>query len=87
FIHKHANIQKQNILVHCAMGRERSAIAVAAYFVCKEGMNPHDACKLVMDKRPESFWYGKSVNFDQALNKYYKDVKKQKSKAVAKQER
>ncbi|NBU34013.1 hypothetical protein EB118_03585 [bacterium] len=76
FIHKHADIQKNNILVHCAMGRERSAIAVAAYFVCKHRMTPHDACKYVMDKRPEAFWYGKSVNFDQALNRYYKDIKK-----------
>ena len=76
FIHKHADIQRQPILVHCAMGRERSAIAVAAYFVSKHGMTPHEACKYVMDKRPESFWYGKSVNFDQALNRFYKDIKK-----------
>ncbi|NBP00586.1 MAG: hypothetical protein EBU90_10760 [Proteobacteria bacterium] len=78
FIHKHADIQRQPILVHCAMGRERSAIAVAAYFVSKHGMTPHEACKYVMDKRPESFWYGKSVNFDQALNRFYRDIKKRK---------
>lgn len=74
FIHKHADLQKQPILVHCAMGRERSAIAVAAYLVSYHDMTPHEACKYVMDKRPEAFWYGKSVNFDQALNRYHKQL-------------
>ena len=76
FIYKHVVIQKNNILVHCYAGKERSAIAVAAYLVAKYNMTPHDACKFVMDKRPEAFWFGKSVNFDQALNKYYKHIKK-----------
>lgn len=80
FIHKHADIQKHNILVNCVAGRERSCIAVAAYLVAKKGMNPHDACKMVLDKRPEAFWFGKSLNFDVSLNRYYKDLKKQKNR-------
>ena len=75
FINKHVNIQKNNILVHCWAGRQRSAISVAAYLVSKHGMNVHDACHLVMDKRPEAFHFGKSLNFDQALNKFYKTHK------------
>jgi hypothetical protein len=57
-------------------GRQRSAISVAAFLVTKHKMTPHDACKLVLDKRPEAFHHGKSLNFDQALKKYYKDVQK-----------
>lgn len=78
FIHKHANLQGHNILIHCWAGRQRSAISVAVYLVSKYGLNPHDACKLILDKRKEAFHFGKSLNFDQALNKFYKDLTKRK---------
>jgi protein-tyrosine phosphatase len=76
FIHKHVYIQKHNILVHCHAGRQRSAIAVAAYLVAKYNMTPHEACKLILEKRSEAFHYGKSLNFDQALKKYAKQIAK-----------
>jgi protein-tyrosine phosphatase len=72
FINKHAGINKQNILIHCHAGRQRSAISVAAFMVAKCGKTPQEACKFVMEKRPEAFHFGKSLNFDQALNKYYR---------------
>ena len=72
FIHKHAVIQKNNILIHCWAGRQRSSISVAVYLVDKYGLTPHQACKTILDKRPESSHFGKSLNFDQALNKYYR---------------
>ena len=78
FITKHADIQKNKILIHCVAGRQRSAIAVAAYLVCKNGLNPHEACKLILEKRPEGFHHGLSLNFDQALDKYYKDLTRTK---------
>jgi len=71
FIHKHVVLQKNNILIHCWAGRQRSAISVAVYLVSQFNMTPHDACKMIMDKRPEAFHFGRSLNFDQALNKYY----------------
>jgi len=71
FIHKHANLQGHNILVHCWAGRQRSAIAVAAYLVSKHGLSPRDACKLILDKRKEAFHFGTQLNFDQALHKFY----------------
>lgn len=76
FINKHVNIQKNNILVHCWAGRQRSAIAAACFMVSKFNMTPKEACKMVMDKRPEAFHFGKSLNFDQALNKYHRTYKK-----------
>jgi len=76
FIHKHACIANNKILVHCAAGRQRSAISVAAFLVAKCGKTPREACKIVMEKRPEAFHFGKSLNFDQALNKYYRTYMK-----------
>jgi len=76
FIHKHASIQNQKILIHCWAGRQRSAISIAGYLVSKYKMTPENACKYVLKKRPEAFHYGKSLNFDQALNKYYKKINK-----------
>jgi protein-tyrosine phosphatase len=76
FINKHLNLQKNNLLIHCWAGRQRSAISIAAYLVAKHGMTPHEACKLILDKRPEAFHFGKSLNFDGSLNKFYKDIKK-----------
>ena len=78
FIHKHNSVQGNNILVHCYAGRQRSAISVAVYLVDKYGLDPKKACEMVLKKRPEAFHFGKSLNFDQALNKYYKKYKKAK---------
>ena len=78
FIHKHNSVQGNNILVHCYAGRQRSAISVAVYLVDKYGLDPKEACEMVLKKRPEAFHFGKSLNFDQALNKYYRTYKKNK---------
>ena len=74
FIHKHVVLQKHNILVHCVAGKQRSMISVAAFLVAKHKMTPHEACKFLLTKRPEGFHYGKSLNFDQALTRYYKKL-------------
>jgi protein-tyrosine phosphatase len=78
FINKHVNIQKNNILIHCYAGRQRSACAVVTFLMDKYGLNPHDSCRIVLKKRPEAFHYGQSLNFDQAIERYYKDVIKKK---------
>jgi len=80
FIHKHAGIQKNNIFIHCYAGRQRSAGAISAYLMGKHGMNPSEACKFIMDKRPEAFHFGLSLNFEDSLDKYDKDLQKAKRK-------
>lgn len=72
FINKHSNVQKGNILIHCYAGRQRSAACLVAFLVSKYKMTPAEACKMVLTKRPEAFHFGQSLNFDQAINKYYK---------------
>jgi protein-tyrosine phosphatase len=74
YIHKHINVEKNNLLVHCWAGRQRSAICIAAYMVKYLDMTPKNAVVYIQDKRHEAFHFGKSVNFDQALNKYYKSL-------------
>jgi protein-tyrosine phosphatase len=79
FIDKHVS-RKETILVHCFAGRQRSAIAVAAYLVVKRGLSPKQACKFVMEKRPEAFHYGLSLNFSSSLQKFFEDLQKNKNK-------
>jgi len=74
FIHKHADIAKQNIFINCYAGRQRSICAVVAYLMAKKNMTMHEASKFVMEKRPEAFHHGLSVNFDQTLKKYSKTL-------------
>lgn len=71
FIKKHVQIQKQNILIHCYAGRQRSAACVAAYLMHTKNMNPLDACKLIVNKRKEAFHYGMSLNFENSLVKFH----------------
>jgi protein-tyrosine phosphatase len=80
FIHKHAGIQKHNIFIHCYAGRQRSAGALGGYLMAKHDMNPGEACKFIMDKRPEAFHFGLSLNFEDSLKKYYRDLQKCKTK-------
>jgi protein-tyrosine phosphatase len=78
FINKHVNVQNNNILIHCFAGRQRSCCAVATFLMDKYGLNPHESCEVILKKRPEAFHYGQSLNFDQAIEKYYKNVLKKK---------
>ena len=84
FIYKHAILQKHNILINCYAGRQRSAIMVAAFLIAKCGMTPTQACKHILERRPESFHWGYSLNFSSALEKYYKSLQKCKKRSVKK---
>ncbi len=74
FIYKHADILKNNILIHCSMGAERSVTCFVGYLMKYHKMTPKQACSYSIKKRPTSFYYGHSVNFEDAILKYYKDL-------------
>ena len=76
FIHKHINLHKHNLFVHCHAGRQRSVACVVGYLMCYHGMTPEKACKFVLQKRPEAFHHGLSLNFSKTLSKYYKNLHK-----------
>lgn len=67
FIRDHLG-QRRNVLVHCAMGRQRSAAIVAAYLMRERGMRVDDAVAFVRARRPEAFFGG--VNFRPSLDAY-----------------
>ncbi len=75
FIRKHVETQKQNILIHCYAGRQRSAASVAAYLMYTKGLTPLEACKYIVQKRKEAFHYGLSLNFEKTLIKYHQNKK------------
>ena len=54
----------QNVLVHCQMGRQRSAATIAA-FLMKNDMSMEDAIKHIRAKKREAFF--PAINFKQAL--------------------
>lgn len=76
FIYKHVVLQSKNILVHCVQGRQRSAICVAAFLVKYHNKTPYEACSIILKKRPEAFHFGHSLNFEQTLEEYYKDIQR-----------
>lgn len=76
FIHKHADLEKHNIFIHCWAGRQRSCIMLIAYLVAKHKMTPKQASRYIMDKRPEVLHYGKSYNFESSIERFYKDLQK-----------
>lgn len=73
FIHKTLVLEKKPILVHCYMGAQRSAAAVAAFLMThRPDLAPTyaKAIHYVHSKRPIAWHEGKFVNFDQALKAY-----------------
>lgn len=76
FVHKHVDILAEPCLVHCYAGRQRSACILVCYLMKYHNFKPLDACKFVLQKRNEAFHFGLSVNFDQTINAYYKQLQK-----------
>ena len=58
----------KTVLVHCRLGRQRSAAIVAAYLMYRDGMTPSDAMKLVQKIKPDTFQ--PEPNFVNALQDY-----------------
>ena len=79
FIHKHAGIQKNAILVHCVEGSQRSVTAVVAYLMEMHKMHPLDACEFVLKKRNKSFHHGYNVNFEKSITAYHKKLERERA--------
>jgi protein-tyrosine phosphatase len=76
FIYKHAVLQKQPIFVHCYAGRQRSCATIAAFLMKYHNLTPYEACLFITKKRIEAFHFNLSLNFEQSLDEFYKDIKK-----------
>ena len=71
FIYKVTVMEGRNLLVHCALGRQRSCTAIAAYLIRFYNMTPMEAMNFILEKKPDAFHWGASVNFAKALNRWY----------------
>ena len=71
FMYKTSVMENKKLLVHCALGRQRSCAAIAAYLIKFYKMTPIEAMNFIMSKKIDSFHWGKSANFAKALNRWY----------------
>ena len=68
-------IDGKNILVHCLAGNQRSAAFICAFLMYHKKISLKDSIELILDKKPNVFFFGSKINFIDALNKLesYKD--------------
>lgn len=62
-------MQEKDVLVHCQMGRQRSAATIAA-FLMTSGLSIKDAIQKIKSKKKEAFF--PKVNFEYALSQMEK---------------
>jgi len=67
-IHK-CLLNKQNVLVHCMAGAQRSCAVVACYLIRYHSFTPEKTIQFIKSKRPIAF-FG-HVTFLDAINYYY----------------
>ena len=75
FVHiiDNALSNKKPVLVHCYVGRQRSACIIAAYLIYKYKYSINEVYEFILSKREEAFHYGKSYNFHHSLLNYKKN--------------
>jgi len=71
FMYKVTVMENRNMLVHCALGRQRSCAAIAAYLIKFYNMTPVDAMEFILKRKPDAFHWGESANFAKSLNRWY----------------
>lgn len=71
YMYKVAVMEDRNVLVHCALGRQRSCAAVAAYLMKYYKMTPIAAMEFILQRKPDAFHWGESANFAKSLNRWY----------------
>jgi protein-tyrosine phosphatase len=59
----------KNILVHCLAGNQRSAAFVVAFLMFYKNIRLEDSVKYVLEKKPNVFFFGQTINFKNALEK------------------
>ena len=59
----------KNILVHCLAGNQRSAAFVCAFLMFYKNISLEESVKYLLDKKPNVFFFGKMINFNNALEK------------------
>lgn len=64
----------KKILVHCLAGNQRSAAFVCAFIMLYKNIKLLDGIKLLLEKKPNVFFFGSRINFIEALKKLEKEI-------------
>lgn len=57
----------KTILVHCLAGNQRSAAFICAFLMYREKLIYEEAIGLLLNKKPNVFYFGEQINFNKAL--------------------
>lgn len=63
----------KHILVHCLAGNQRSAAFICAFLMIYKNISLKESINYLLEKKPNVFFFGKTVNFINALEKIEKD--------------
>jgi protein-tyrosine phosphatase len=66
----------KNILVHCLAGNQRSAAFICSFLMLYKNINLEESIAHLLVKKPNVFFFGKAVNFNNALEKIENDLSK-----------
>jgi protein-tyrosine phosphatase len=58
--------------VHCLAGNQRSAAFICAFIMLYKNLSLNESIKLLLDKKPNVFFFGTKINFIGALKKIEK---------------
>jgi len=61
--------KNKKILVHCLAGNQRSASFICAFIMLYKNLSLNESIKLLLDKKPNVFFFGNKINFIEALKK------------------
>jgi dual specificity MAP kinase phosphatase len=64
----------KKILVHCLAGNQRSASFVCAFIMLYKNIKLIDCIKLLLEKKPNVFFFGNRINFINALENLEKEI-------------
>jgi protein-tyrosine phosphatase len=66
----------KNILVHCLAGNQRSASFITAFLMLYKNITLEDSISYLLNKKPNVFFFGQTINFINALKKIEYDLVK-----------
>jgi protein-tyrosine phosphatase len=59
----------KKILVHCLAGNQRSAAVICAFLMYYKNISMEESVKYLLEKKPNVFFFGQTINFRSALEK------------------
>ena len=64
----------KHILVHCLAGNQRSAAFICSFLMLCKNITLNESIDYLLIKKPNVFFFGKTINFKNALEKIENDI-------------